>query len=140
MSRRHDDQAHSAPPPQPEIRADGEARTMTTDIAKPFTPKSLAERWGCSRNSIYKMLSDGDLKGFRVGGALIRISHEEVMRWENGQNTDLTASETTGLTGISTNSPFAGKKETSDTVSGSASLRKMARDLRSTNLRETSNA
>ena len=107
---------------------------------KPFTPQTLAERWECSRDSIYKMLTDGLLKGFRVGGALIRISYDEVIRWESGQSIGPIASEHTASTGMLTNLRSAGKKGANDTVSDLASRRKMARDLRSTNSRETSSS
>jgi excisionase family DNA binding protein len=66
------------------------------DASKPFTPQSLADRWECSPAFVYRLIADGKLKPFRLGGKLIRISVDEVLRWESGQanrDTDLIASE-----------------------------------------------
>lgn len=61
---------------------------MTT--ARPFSPETLAERWGCSAEKVRRMYHDGELAGFRLG-KLIRIPAAEVERLEC-QNT---ASEST---------------------------------------------
>lgn len=37
----------------------------------PFTPKTLAERWGCSRQHIHNLIKQGKLKGFRLGCKLV---------------------------------------------------------------------
>jgi excisionase family DNA binding protein len=115
---------------------------MTMEALKPFTPKALAERWACSESHIYKMISDGRLNGFRLGGGkLVRIGVEEVLRWESGQanqNTGPIMSENIGSTGTSTNSPHAGKRAAQGGVSDLASQRRMTRDLRSIGLRASS--
>jgi excisionase family DNA binding protein len=49
--------------------------------AKPFTPESLGERWGCSAEKIRQMFHSGELPGFRLG-KLIRIPAIEVERYE----------------------------------------------------------
>jgi len=51
---------------------------------KAFTINDLCERWGCSRNTIYRMIERGELRTFRIGGNQ-RISAAEVARIENGQ-------------------------------------------------------
>ncbi|MEN6548921.1 MAG: excisionase family DNA-binding protein [Armatimonadia bacterium] len=48
---------------------------------KPYCPKTLAERWGCSAEKIRRMYRDGELAGFELG-KLIRIPASEVARYE----------------------------------------------------------
>ena len=48
-----------------------------------YTVASLAEHWACSRDVIYKLIRDKQIKAFRIGTDL-RISAEEVARYENG--------------------------------------------------------
>lgn len=50
---------------------------------KPYTAAKLAERWSVSESTIYEMLKDGRLQGFRLGGRLWRISADEVARQES---------------------------------------------------------
>jgi excisionase family DNA binding protein len=71
---------------------------------KPFSVRTLSERWDCSPGFIYKRLKAGELRAFRIGGQLLRIPAEEVNRWEGAsaqpnQNTDPTMSATTGSDG-----------------------------------------
>jgi excisionase family DNA binding protein len=47
-----------------------------------YTPVTLARRWQCSSQHIRDMIERGDLKAFRVGGKLLRISAEEVEDYE----------------------------------------------------------
>jgi excisionase family DNA binding protein len=49
---------------------------------RPFSPETLADRWECSARQIRKMLTAGDLNGFRLGGKLWRIPAAEVERVE----------------------------------------------------------
>lgn len=49
---------------------------------RPYTPRTLAERWGCSEQHIRQMTTRGDLRSFRVGKKLIRIAAPEVARIE----------------------------------------------------------
>lgn len=49
---------------------------------RPFSVNSLAERWGCRPDTVYRMIRDGQLQAFRLGGKLIRIRWEEVERFE----------------------------------------------------------
>ena len=53
----------------------------------PYSPETLAERWGCSAQKIRNMIHAGELAGFRLG-KLIRIPASEVERYEC-QNTGL---------------------------------------------------
>lgn len=55
--------------------------------ARPFSPETLAQRWGCSSEKIRQMYHLGELHGFRLG-RLIRIPANEVERVEC-LNTDL---------------------------------------------------
>jgi excisionase family DNA binding protein len=48
---------------------------------RPYSPETLAERWGCSSEKILGMYHAGELAGFRLG-KLIRISADEVERYE----------------------------------------------------------
>jgi excisionase family DNA binding protein len=52
---------------------------------RPYTPKSLAERWECSPQHVRKMLADGRLNGFKLGNKMWRISTTEVARIEEDQ-------------------------------------------------------
>lgn len=62
--------------------------------AKPFSPETLAERWGCSAEKVRIMYRAGELPGFRLG-KLIRIPAAEVERYEC-QNTPSHGIETNG--------------------------------------------
>lgn len=44
---------------------------------KPFTPATLAERWGCSPDAVYDLIRSGKLPAFRVGAKLLRIQATE---------------------------------------------------------------
>lgn len=46
-----------------------------------FTPKLLAERWGCSAQTVRAAISDGSLHSFRVG-RLMRVKFEAVATFE----------------------------------------------------------
>ena len=62
--------------------------------AKPFTPESLAQRWGCSAEKVRQMFHRDELAGFRLG-KLIRIPAIEVERYEC-QNTASSSIESSG--------------------------------------------
>lgn len=53
----------------------------------PLTMSQLAERWDCSRRTIERMMADGRLRGFRLGGKLIRFPVSEVVRCEQDLHT-----------------------------------------------------
>jgi excisionase family DNA binding protein len=62
--------------------------------ARPFSPETLADRWGCSSETVRQMCRRGDLSYFRLG-KLIRIPANEVERIEC-QNTDSLGIEDNG--------------------------------------------
>jgi excisionase family DNA binding protein len=64
-------------------------------LAKPFSPETLAQRWGCSGELVRQMCRRGELGYFRLG-KLIRIPANEVERLEC-QNTALCGTETNGV-------------------------------------------
>lgn len=67
---------------------------------KPFTIEALAERWECNHQVIRKLIDKGDLKSFRVGAKLIRISTDEVERYEKeGPWQPMATSTSQGSTG-----------------------------------------
>ncbi len=47
-----------------------------------YTVAQLAERWGCSDTNIYNMVRAGDLRAFKAGKKLLRITTAEVERVE----------------------------------------------------------
>lgn len=51
--------------------------------AHPFTPESLADRWGCSSETVRQLLRSGRLRGFRVG-RMFRIPAAAVEEYECG--------------------------------------------------------
>lgn len=54
------------------------------EAAKACSPTALANRWGCSRQTIYNMIRDGELRSFKVRNSrLILLS--EIHRIENGE-------------------------------------------------------
>jgi len=63
--------------------------------AKPFTPKTLSERWDCSEQHVRDLIKAGKLKGFQLGG-LIRIAAWEVERVESGSDDEKDGSMPSG--------------------------------------------
>lgn len=59
--------------------------------ARPYSPETLADRWGCSPDKVRLMCKDGSIASFRLG-RLIRIPANEVERFEC-QSTALSATE-----------------------------------------------
>ncbi len=58
---------------------------------RPYSPETLADRWGCSAEKVRRMYHGGEIEGFRLG-KLIRIPADAVERYEC-QNTDLSSTE-----------------------------------------------
>lgn len=50
-----------------------------------LTPYSLAQRWGCSAETVRQMYRDGELPGFVVGRKLIRFTLAAVENHERKQ-------------------------------------------------------
>ena len=59
---------------------------------KPFSPETLADRWGCSAEKVRIMCRDGEIASFRLG-KLIRIPAAEVERYECQEITNSLAIE-----------------------------------------------
>lgn len=74
----------------------------------PYTPETLAERWGCSAETIRQMVKAGRLQGFRVG-RMFRIPASAVEDHE---------CQITGSDGSTAASSSHGSKQVSDGVSG----------------------
>jgi excisionase family DNA binding protein len=53
---------------------------------RPYTPETLAKRWGCSGKHVRNLLERGELRFFRLGSKLIRIPADAVREFE-GQAT-----------------------------------------------------
>ena len=64
------------------------------EIERPYSPQTLADRWGCSAEKVRRMYRDGELRGFELG-KLIRIPAAEVARYEC-QNTPSPDTEENG--------------------------------------------
>lgn len=58
-------------------------KTISDKAEKAFSPTALSSRWGCSRQTIYNMIRDGELRSFKVRNSrLILLS--EICRIEEG--------------------------------------------------------
>ena len=66
-------------------------------MSKPYTPRTLADRWTCNEKTIRLMIARGELPAFRCGKQW-RISAETVSQWEsiNLSGSGDTPSETLG--------------------------------------------
>ncbi|RMF00181.1 MAG: DNA-binding protein [Alphaproteobacteria bacterium] len=66
----------------------------------PYTPKTLAKRWGCSVSHVYDLIHRGELDHFRLGAKLYRIPVDAVERFECGwQNTEANSAPSGTRTG-----------------------------------------
>lgn len=48
----------------------------------PFSPKQLAQRWGCSKQLISKMIRTGELPAMRLGQRLVRVPADAVLAYD----------------------------------------------------------
>lgn len=62
------------------------------DNDRPYTPETLAERWGCSGRHVRNLLERGELRFFRLGAKLIRIPADAVREYECQQSRSHTQS------------------------------------------------
>ena len=85
-------------------------------VDRPFSPKQLAERWGCTTQHVHKLIRKEKLGSFRIGEKLLRIPAEEVRRWEALQQPTSSDSSTDG-------EPSPGKKGQTIEDAAFASLR-----------------
>lgn len=72
-----------------------------TAAAKPYSPETLASRWGCSAEKVRLMYHNEELRGFRLG-KLIRIPAAEVERYECQTTTPLPSTEESGASPFET--------------------------------------
>ena len=82
--------------------------------ARPYSPETLADRWGCSSEKVRQMVRLGELTGFRLG-KLIRVPASEVDRFEC-QNIALCGTE--GNSASPTPDPLAGLESRLGRLSG----------------------
>ena len=68
--------------------------------AKPYSPQTLAERWGCGESTVRNLIRRNELATFRIG-TLIRISADEVERFE---------CQTTRCSGSEGDMPLSGER------------------------------
>jgi excisionase family DNA binding protein len=47
-----------------------------------YTPAALAEAWACSERHIRNLVAAGQLRGFRLGGKLLRIPQDAVEEFQ----------------------------------------------------------
>jgi excisionase family DNA binding protein len=47
-----------------------------------YTVKTLAAHWDCSPRHIYTLIETGQIRAFRIGKRGLRITPDEVLRWE----------------------------------------------------------
>ena len=95
----------------------------------PFTVAMLAERWSCSRQHIIDLIDAGDLRAFRLGAKLLRISAEEVARWESGAGATTDPDNTASASSRAKAARY-GMKAASATDTVSESEKRSRRDLR----------
>lgn len=59
--------------------------TSQSSLSDPITlsPSALADRWGCSRQTVYNMIRKGQLRSFNIG-TLRLILPDEIERIERG--------------------------------------------------------
>lgn len=86
----------------------------------PYSVKSLAERWGCSQDTVRAMIDRGDLPSFRTGAKLLRIAAGVVEAWESGGGN--TRSEDTDSGSSRGKRSRSGKTRTATTDADLASL------------------
>lgn len=71
-------------------------------MTRAYTVKRLATDWGCSARTIYSLIDAGDLVAFSIGKRGLRISEDEVQRWQNA-NSRRTKTENSPLDSDGTN-------------------------------------
>jgi len=63
-----------------------------------YSVKRLAELWDCSPKHIYELIDEGHLRAFSIGKKRgLRVSIEEVERWERENGRSRTETATTSL-------------------------------------------
>jgi excisionase family DNA binding protein len=80
------------------------SREIVCDVDDLLTTRQLQDLLQVDRITIYRMLNDGRLRGFKVGGQW-RFSRQEIEHWLQEQRTDLEISESTHPDESSATSP-----------------------------------
>ena len=75
-----------------------------------YSVKRLADKWDLSPKVIYGMIERGELRAFRAGSKLLRISEEEIQRCES-QPIEPTALDSTDLDGSTNSSASPGGRD-----------------------------
>lgn len=101
-----------------------------SERTKPYSVAALAAHWDMSRETVYAMIRRGQLRSFRAGDKLLRISVAEVERWESGENTQSDHIDLDSSTGKLSPSG-ASRVSEGDAGSGSAERRARGRRERS---------
>ncbi len=52
-----------------------------------YTPQQVAERWKCSASFVRRLIDNGELSAFRVGGKLLRVTDAALTDYERCQST-----------------------------------------------------
>lgn len=58
------------------------AKVRAPDDKRPFTPKTLSQRWLCSEHHVRNLIKRGDLPAQKLGGKLLRIMFDDVDSFE----------------------------------------------------------
>ncbi|WP_370880000.1 helix-turn-helix domain-containing protein [Labrys monachus] len=64
---------------------------------RPYTPETLAERWGCTPNHVRALIKRGELCAFRIGPRLLRIPVDAVKQFEEKNTTQAAVSRPASL-------------------------------------------
>jgi excisionase family DNA binding protein len=73
---------------------------------RPYTPETLAERWQCSPETVRLLLVSGDLRGWKIGGKLWRISSDAVEEYEGQQQQQIAPSSDSESASCITKPPY----------------------------------
>lgn len=57
-------------------------RTGRMGEPRVYKPNTLAKEWGCSERHVRNLIASGELRSWRLGGKLLRISPEAVREYE----------------------------------------------------------
>lgn len=92
-----------------EVRHDHICREGGVTALKPFSPETLADRWGCSAEKVRLMCRAGELASFRLG-KLIRIPAIEVEQYEcRNTESSSTGENSASLTPTGNEAAFASR-------------------------------
>src|SRR6187549_3694119 len=80
--------------------------------ARPMTVEQVAQHWGCSDNHVRNLIHRGELKAFRLGRRMFRISPDAIGEYEKCQ-----LQTTTGLDASTADSVSpGGRMESGDVI------------------------